>query len=271
MAVHVARLLYVDDDVGSWNVDGWRRRGGSELKMTAIYFQLRATGGRVGRAEHVRRGAAAAGERAAGPGQRALRAAVRVVRAAVRLPGGVQLPDAVAGELRGRVRRPGPGRPGPVPGRAGPGGGPRAVPQGRAVVRTGARPRRRRGRRRPLLPQVPGALPAAVLRGRALPADGALHPGPRADRQPQRHVGGLVPRRRAPGHVRGGRRRRGVPQAAHGAREGPGQLHLQRPAGAGVLFVRKEAGARHAAAAAQARPEAARIRLTVTVTLTAHL
>ena len=191
----------------------------------------------MGQGEHVGRGAAAASERVARPGERALRAALRVVHSTLRLPGGVQLPDAVEGELRRRVRRPWAGRPWAVPGWAGAGGAAGAVPEGRAVVRAGPGTRRRRGRRRAVLPQVPGALPPAVLRGRALPADGALHRGARADRQPQRHVGRLVPRRRAPGHVRRERRRRGVPETAHGgAREA--ELYLQWPAVGGVLPVR---------------------------------
>uniref|UniRef100_A0A0E0FEQ5 Uncharacterized protein n=1 Tax=Oryza meridionalis TaxID=40149 RepID=A0A0E0FEQ5_9ORYZ len=209
----------------------------------------------MGADEHVRRGAAAAGERAAGRRQRALRARLRVVRAAARLPGGVRLPHRLPPQLRRRLRRPGPARPRPLQAGAGAGGVAGAVAQGRAVVRGGPVARRVRRRRRAVLPEVPGAVPAAVLRGRALPADGAVHRGGGADREPERDVGGLVARRRAPGDVRRRGRRRGVGEEGGGGAEVP----VQRAAVGGVLPLREEVGAKRAAPAARAPANAARL------------
>lgn len=126
--------------------------------------------------------------------------------------------------------------------------------QGRAVVRGGPVAGRVRRRRRAVLPEVPGAVPAAVLRGRALPADGAVHRGGGADREPERDVGGLVARR-APGDVRRRGRRRGVGEEGGGGAEVP----VQRPAVGGVLPLREEVGAKRAAAAARAPANAARL------------
>uniref|UniRef100_A0A453JGF2 Core-2/I-branching beta-16-N-acetylglucosaminyltransferase family protein n=1 Tax=Aegilops tauschii subsp. strangulata TaxID=200361 RepID=A0A453JGF2_AEGTS len=129
----------------------------------------------VGQRECRGRGAAAAGERAPRLQQRALRARLRVLHPALPAPGGACLPDPLSAQLRRRLRRPEPARPGPVPRRAGPGRDSLPVAQGRAVVRDGPAPRRVRDRRRAVLPAVPDRVSGAVLRGRALPSHRALH------------------------------------------------------------------------------------------------
>ncbi|KAF8763058.1 hypothetical protein HU200_008908 [Digitaria exilis] len=80
------------------------------------------------------------------------------------------------------------------------------------------------------------SLPHGVLSRRALPADGDVGGVAGEDRQPERDVGRLVPRRRAPGDVCRGRRRRGVPEAADD--DGSGELHVQWAAVTYVLLVR---------------------------------